>query len=527
MKKLISILLALTLVLSLSVAAFAAEENIPCIEINGVTKGTTYTIYRMMILESFEKGAAYSYKIDPQWAAFFGTGGPGASYIEVDESGYVTWKAAEDETSMAAFAKMALQYAKDHGIAADESYTVPQDYAGTTYLFNNLELGWYLVDSNAGALCTLTSTDWKAIVNPKNKVPTVDKTVKEDLTGEYGDNNTADIGQTVEYRTTVYVAAGAQNYALHDKMESTLNFTHDPANGMGVTHIEIKHTGNTTTTLTEGTHYSVHYAASACKKAGCDHTGHALKHADCTFEVDFFDTVVASLKDTDAIQIYYNAILNRYAESGKENDETTDYNMNESWLEYGEEHYTTHDKTETYTFSLDIVKTDSSNKLLKGAKFKIYGSADGTDEIKVTELRDATTNELILDANGNKQYRRARDTEPGVEIEVTNGKVTIHGFDNGTYYLEETQPPAGYNELAARQEFSIANANNSASIEKRGDDYYFLPGPTGVHVINKTGSMLPETGAAGTFAFITLGTIMVLAAGVLLVTKKRMSMIRE
>ena len=50
---------------------------------------------------------------------------------------------------------------------------------------------------------------------------------------------------------------------------------------------------------------------------------------------------------------------------------------------------------------------------------------------------------------------------------------------------------------------------------------------SGVHVVNKTGNMLPETGGMGTFLFITFGTLVVLGTGVLLVTKKRMSMIED
>jgi len=50
---------------------------------------------------------------------------------------------------------------------------------------------------------------------------------------------------------------------------------------------------------------------------------------------------------------------------------------------------------------------------------------------------------------------------------------------------------------------------------------------SGVHVVNKTGSMLPETGGMGTIIFITLGVLVVLGTGVLLVTKKRMSMIED
>ena len=125
-----------------------------------------------------------------------------------------------------------------------------------------------------------------------------------------------------------------------------------------------------------------------------------------------------------------------------------------------------------------------------------------------------------VDENGNPMYRRARADETGVEIEVKDGKVTIVGFDNGVYYLEETVAPEGYNMLTSRKEFTIADGNLDSVFN--GDIY---SSGSGVHVVNKTGSMLPETGAAGTMMFITFGTIAVLGAGVLLVTKKRMNMI--
>lgn len=119
-------------------------------------------------------------------------------------------------------------------------------------------------------------------------------------------------------------------------------------------------------------------------------------------------------------------------------------------------------------------------------------------------------------------YRRAREDEPGVEIVVKNGKVRVVGFDNGTYYLEETVSPEGYNKLTARKDFTIADKNLDAKFELG----IYSTG-TGVHVVNKTGNMLPETGGFGSTMFITLGGLVVLACGVLLFAKKRMSQIAE
>ena len=285
-------------------------------------------------------------------------------------------------------------------------------------------------------------------------------------------------------------------------MSDGLTFVQDVDENRGVT--EIKHVNSlgVETTLTLDNEYTV-------KTSAFDD--------DCTFEVDFTDAFVETLKPNDRILVYYNAMLNRNAKVG-----LTEGNPNESWLEYGEDHFTTHDQTKTYTFSLDIIKTDSSNKLIDGAEFRIYDAAVGGNEIAVVPLMEADDVTPVLDDNGNQIYRRAREDEAGVSIKVVDGQVTVVGFDNGIYYLEETIAPAGYNKLTARKEFTIADANLDATFN--GGIYST---GSGVHVVNKTGSMLPETGATGTLIFIVLGVIFVLGAGVLLVTKKRMSMIAD
>ena len=102
-------------------------------------------------------------------------------------------------------------------------------------------------------------------------------------------------------------------------------------------------------------------------------------------------------------------------------------------------------------------------------------------------------------------------------IVVTGGKVRVEGFDNGTYYLEEVKAPEGYNKITVRQKFIIQDGNLDAIFN--GGIYST---GSGVHVVNKTGSLLPETGGIGTTLFYVLGGLLVAGAVVLLITRKRM-----
>ena len=505
MKKIISIALSIVLVCSFVFSAFAADMRTNgSITINGISEDTSYAIYQLLDLESYNKDSgAYSYKVNSAWTAYFATA-EAKEYITIDDAGYVTWVAGESDSIVAEFAQKALAYAKANGIAPVKSSDNDGDMniTGTKGVFSGLNLGWYLVDSTAGALCGLTTTDPNASVNAKNHTPTIDKQVQEDLTGMWGDHNTADIGQIVNFMTIIHVASGAENYVLHDVMSENFTFVQDVDENRGVTSIKLVNSAGAESTLALGTDYTVKTAEFG---------------DDCTFEIIFSDELVASLKANDRVLVFYNAMLNRYAEVG-----TTEGNPNEAFLEYGEEHYTTHDKTTTYTFSIDIVKTNSSNTLIDGAEFRIYDAATGGNEIKVVPLMESDNQTPILDDDGNQIYRRAREGEEGVSIKVKDGKVTVIGFDNGVYYLEETVAPAGYNKLTARKEFTIADSN----LDSVFNDGIYSTG-SGVHVVNKTGSMLPETGATGTIIFITVGVLLVLGAGVLLVTKKRMAMIEN
>lgn len=482
MKKAVSFMLVFLLTFAMSVTAFAAGEK-GSITINGVSENTTYEIYQLLNLETYDKeSGAYSYKVNSSWTGFFNTD-EAKVYFTVDEQTYATWIAAEDDDTVSAFAKLALEYAKNNGIAPVQSSENPGEFVitGTSGKFSNLELGYYLVDSTMGALCGLTTTNPDASINAKNGTPTLDKQVQEDSTEQWGDKNTADVGQIVNFRTTINVHAGAESYVLHDKMSEGLTFQE-------VAKIEHVIPGQETHT-TPAEKYEVVTAGLT---------------DDCTFEVRFTQEFCDSLETNDKVIVYYSAVLNPNAIVAE------DGNPNEAWLDYGENHHTTHDATQTYTYGFDIIKTDGQFELIDGAEFKIYDAATGGNEIAVVLMGDGVT------------YRRARTDESGVSIVVKDGKVRVVGFDNGTYYLEETVTPAGYNQLAARQKFIIADANLDATF----NDGTYSTG-SGVHVVNKSGTMLPETGGMGTVMFITFGMIVAMGTGVLLVTKKRMSMIQD
>jgi len=503
MKRLASLLMALVMALTLAVPAMAVKGGTPdtdgSITINKVHSGITYTVYRMLDLESYDTDlGAYSYKVNSAWTSFFAAGTGALDYVAIDEAGYVTWKTDENEATKAAFAKLALAYAKNNNIRYEQSSEVGDMNLSSNGdntqkgVFENLPLGYYLVDSTVGALCGLTTTKPNASVNVKNGIPTVTKKVEEDSTGQYLDQNTADIGQTVNFRTTITVQAGAENYVLHDVMSNGLTF-------QNITRIEHVVPGSDTHEV-NGTKYTLY---TKCTEESHETCKHDITD-DCTFEIHFSKQFCEELKANDYIVIYYSAMLNRNAIVAGAG------NPNETWLDYGEDNESNTSETKTYTYGFDLVKTNENDVLIDGAKFRIYDAATGGNEVAVVAYDGATSG---------VDYRKARvdEFEDRVDIEVKDGKVRVIGLDNGTYYLEEIEAPEGYNKMTARQEFIISDDSLDAIFDEGG-----YSAGSGVHVVNHTGNLLPETGGMGTTLFYVLGGVLVIGAGVALVTKKRM-----
>lgn len=472
MKKFFALLTAVVMLLTLALPVMAADTG--KITVTNALEGQIYSIYKMADLEDYDADKdAYLYVPVAEWVDFF------AEYpetFEISAEGYIIYT-ENDEFDTAEFAKEALAYAEDNDIDAIDS----EEAGAEALVFDGLALGYYLVDSNLGALCALTTTQPTADVTEKNEKPEINKEVEEDSLvdngiddDEWGAENDADINQTVNYKTTITVQKGAENYVLHDKMEAGLTYT-----------------GITSITVNGAAVDAANYTLTVSPDDGC------------TFDIAFDNDYIATLAAGTEIIVAYTAELNENAVIASPG------NKNETWLDYGDDNHTNHIFTTTYTYEFDLVKTDSADVLLDGAEFELY-KAGGTTPFYFV-LKDGVYYVADADAEG------ATST-----LVVAGGKVTIRGLDSDNYEIEETAAPAGYNELTARQAFEIDGANLKATYE---NETTYENG--GVRVINKTGTELPGTGGMGTTLFIVLGGLIVLAAGVVLVSKKRMSKIAD
>ena len=477
--KLAGILLALAMVLGIAATAFAEGET-GSITIYDAAVGQTYTIYQILDLESYNNEArAYAYKATTAWNTFINSEAIKGIYVEVDAQGYVTWKGNADA---AAFAKLAQKYAKDNSIANQGSVTATT----TTVSFNGLDLGYYLVDTTLGTLCSLDTTNPDVVMEEKNEVPTNVKTVEEDSTGNYGEKNDADIGQTVNFKSTITAQPGAENYVFHDSMSAGLTYTGDAK----------IYTDEAMTQELATANYTVNA------------TPDDSDTFDITFEQDYLNTITAVTK----LYVKYSATLNESAKVGIEG------NPNESKLSYGEINQETGkpgsttppSETKTYTWDVDVFKytmNGETEKALAGATFTLSKNADGS-------------NPIALVSEGNNVYRVAKTNETATVTEITTdatGKFTIKGLDADTYYLTETAAPAGYNKLAAPVTIVIGENGvvNGTTEAPQGVDE--------VKVLNQSGTELPSTGGIGTTIFYIVGGVLVVGAVVLLVTKKRMN----
>ena len=472
MKKLMAALLAVAMVCAMAIPAFAASGSIT---INKAVAGEDYTLYKMFDLNSFDTDAGtFSYTVDGNWKAFFEGDGAGKDYIALD-NGHPTWIEGKDA---AEFAKAALAYANQKGITATKKETATSN----TVKFDNLDLGYYLVDTSLGALCNLDTTKPNATINEKNEVPDIDKKVKGSE-GNWVTENTAKIGDTVNYKVTITVQTANNRYVLHDTMSEGLTFNKD---SVKVTvNNAVVDTTNHYTLVTEG-----------------------LTDGE-TFNIKFEDSYIATLDAGTKIEVTYSAVVNAKAKVD------SDKNTNEAHLVYGNKHETTHRETKTYLCEFDLIKfSGSTKKLLGGAQFKLYDAKTDGKEIPLVKNEDGT-------------YRVATANETPVDhIETVAGKtVKISGLDKKVYYLDEIVPPAGYNGLTERVTVDLRTGSKKVTTGYLNDGTYdelLASSIGGVAVENNAGTTLPGTGGIGTTIFYVIGGGLMAAAAILLITKKRM-----
>lgn len=501
MKKLFALILAVIMVMGLATTAYAVSgtnDDTGSITIDGAHIGTTYSIYQILKLESYNTDInSYIYSPVAAWETWIKDASGGGKYLVLNENGTVKWNGTANAHSTAAFVEEAFAYAQANSILPDASMVKTES---NTVVFEDLNLGYYLVDSSMGALCSLDTVMPNTSIKEKNTPPGIDKRVK-DSQGNWQESISSRIGKTETFATKISVYAGTENLKYHDKMQDTLDYVEGS--------VKVYYTPMSDGKLVDASNYTV-------VEPGKTHTDKNGNEYTCTFCVEFKDEFMKTITKATDLTIVYDAVLLPSAVIAGEG------NVNDAKLTFGDVGETEWDDAKIYTYQFGIVKTDISNHVLEGAEFDLYYSETGTDQIMLVE--EEPTYDGFTPVSGVNYYRPATDAEKAaagfVSAKIVAGKACIWGIrSHVAMYLEETKEPEGYNKLSERYHITaLQDANNNPTFTPEG-----LYDKGGIEVENLAGAQLPQTGGVGTTLFYIFGGLMVVAAGILLVTKKRMS----
>ena len=473
LKKFIVAALTMFVAFAMAIPAFADGNTIT---INNAKDGETYSAYKMLDLSanaavgSETDPTAYRYTVNGDWTNFFSEANKSVweNVFTIDDQGYVTSSTHSEEawsasSELSKFAEAAAKYAKDNNITAATSETASGDSVELT----TAEAGYYLVTSTLGTRAMIDTTPGNVTMVDKNDSNTIAKEVKEDSSGAYGASNDAQVGDLVEFKSEVSIAARSIGVVIHDTMDEGLAFTEGS--------IKIYTDADMTTELD-----SDQYEIKATPDAGD------------TFTIKIEDTFAAEAAETQTLYVTYSATLNEKAIDASGVSIVDQENT--TTVKFGDGTTSTESTTTTTTHKFSVYKhAGGKTENLADAVFKL--KKDGTD-LKLIKIDDTN-------------YRIAMKNEAGAVdtfTTVASGDIVIWGVDSDEdYALEETEPPAGYNKLAEDVEVTV-NAENS----------------TRQDITNNTGAELPSTGGMGTTILYIIGGILVVGGGIYLLTKKRM-----
>jgi fimbrial isopeptide formation D2 family protein/LPXTG-motif cell wall-anchored protein len=522
-KKLFAMFLAVVMAMVLAVPAFATGETYT-ITINNSKDGHTYEAYRV-----FSGDLSENILSNIQW----GTGVNGEALLNALKSDGTIGSSFTDCTTAAQVAEVLAGF-ENNSTQLDAFATLVGNNlstvagtstdAGDTYTISGLAAGYYFVKDSVSVTGQDAQTKFilelvqDTTVTPKSSTPTVDKKVHDEPAdaedgASDGWGETADhaINESFQFKLTAIIPNDANMNAYKSYY---INFVDTWS--AGVTFEKIDSVMVNETTL-QPTQYTVTPA---------DPTSGTSMNVTINDIVPYLGGGKSLAGST--VTVIYSAHLNENAEVTKTNGNTDNKNTvylefsnNPNWDGSGEpdKGETPEDTVWVFTYEVDNTKVDGSNgnAPLAGAGFRLYSDESCQNEIQ-----------LIFDtAKG--AYRPVTSRETGVEMfsAETTGIFNIIGLDAGTYYLKETTIPAGYNEMSPNPFVVTIKATHKEVAEESCNVIFTEDSTMQNQIVNNQGSTLPETGGMGTTIFYIIGGTLVVGAGVLLITKKRMGTEKE
>lgn len=562
MKKIASLLLALVMVLGMAVSTSAATETGSITIRNSSTvsvAGKTFNAYKILDVKSYTAGiddeeGTVVYTVPEGMKEFFKsryelTGNEG------DFDAKVTEKISE-ESDKFAFATAVLAAAKEANITPGTATAGEDD---TSVTIGNLPLGYYVVEDTGAATpvsaLILDTTNPSVDIKIKADKPGIDKNIDgtndtdDATTGDVKYNNAA-VGDQVPYKLTSKVPdmTGYKKYyfVVNDTLSKGLTFNNDVTITVG-TDTKEKDTDYTVTKTinTDGTtsveivfKNFIQYAANA----GADIT--------ITYSATVNENAVIGVEgNSNKVKLIYSNDPNT-DESGNPEDKPGDTSPTGETPEV---------ETRTYVTDLELIKVDQDGVRLIGAEFQITGTKLNTVLVRkdvYTEnengtywkLKDGSYTTDDPDSEGmdeskyestTTKYSKSVETNTIEKAENVNYTATVgtdgvlrfEGLSAGTYTITEIKAPAGYNLLTVPITVTIgftAPADNATNKDctwtyTGTDDGTNTTNTNQITVVNRAGTELPSTGGIGTTIFYVIGGVLVAAAGVLLIVKKRMS----
>ena len=528
MKKFLSIIMVLAMVFSLSITAFAAE-NEGSITITNATIDETYELYKIFDA-SISKDAdgntnavSYSIETDNQFfAALFGADGTtdNTCFMLNVNTGSVTKKEGVNDSELIKYLTELVENGTYNTAAT------PVKATSDEVKFENLPYGYYLITSTLGTTVTINSNTPDVEVIDKNQKPggDFDKQVQVGVDAEgkpiWGDSNSANIADEVTYKIS-FVATNYDGenkikyYQIHDEKGDAI-WAEFNSFKVTVGGVELKRgyylsQGGVNTDNWEffgdwsdipeadrdrndAQWYLVHLDYDKFRITIPwleNHTISDVTNADgdvTAYSVNFPEDSASKFDSPVTVEVEYKAVIEANAAIG---DTSHGNRFNKAYASWTSEHETLTtppDEVVTYVYGIGLLKDDiNTRENLAGAKFRVFKDEACTKPVYVipTDVKGVyivdSLNTVAEEISGIKQetsrkkyeayleeYLKDKDGNPieqdNLVVSQVNGKLVILGLKEGTYYLKEVEAPAGYNALLQPVEFKAGEEIRSFNI---------------------------------------------------------------